>query len=187
MAHGDEHATRHLAGLLRRHGLALTVQRRAVFDAILARRDHPTADDVCAEVRRRFPGVARTTVYRVLETLVAIGAITKASTPGAAVRYDPLLRRHHHLVCDRCDALFDLDDRAVGQEVRLPRASAGSFEVHDYSIHFRGLCAACRRKSGRANPKDGADGASAGRARGRRVVGQRVSKTRAEQKVRNGR
>jgi Fur family peroxide stress response transcriptional regulator len=96
--------------LCREHGLALTVQRREVFAAMLERRDHPTAEQIYAKVKGRVPGVSRTTVYRVLETLVGAGVITKACHPGAAARYDPLTRRHHHLVCLHCEKVVDLED-----------------------------------------------------------------------------
>ena len=56
--------------LCRERGLSLTVQRRAVLEAVLDRGDHPTADQVYDEVKERLPGLSRTTVYRVLETLV---------------------------------------------------------------------------------------------------------------------
>lgn len=136
----------HVARLARQRGLSLTVQRRAVLEALLGRTDHPTADQLFDDIKRRVPGVARTTVYRVLETLVSIGAITRASSPGSAARYDPVTARHHHLHCLHCEALIDLDDSVVGRPIVLPRQYARSFEIHDYSIHFHGICAACRRK-----------------------------------------
>src|SRR5262245_9658918 len=86
----------------RRQGLAVTSQRRAVLRALAAREDHPTADQLHEDVRREHPDLSRTTVYRVLETLVRLGVVTKVSHPGASVRYDAFTGRHHHLVCDVC-------------------------------------------------------------------------------------
>ena len=40
----------------RRRGLAVTVQRRTVFEELAGRRDHPTADQVYDAVRGRLPG-----------------------------------------------------------------------------------------------------------------------------------
>ena len=97
----------------RRRGLALTVQRRAVFEELSTRRDHPTADQVFDAVQRRLPGLSRTTVYRVLETLVGMGFAQKVHHPDAVVRFDPMTGRHHHLVCESCGRLIDLDDSAV--------------------------------------------------------------------------
>ncbi|MBN2445813.1 MAG: transcriptional repressor [Phycisphaerae bacterium] len=132
--------------LCREHGLALTVQRRQIFELILDRKDHPTADQIYDDVRLHLPSVSRTTVYRVLETLVEIGVITKASSPGAATRFDPVTRRHHHLVCLHCDKVVDLEDEALDAAIELPHNQVQSFDVEDFSVHFHGICAACRRK-----------------------------------------
>jgi Fur family peroxide stress response transcriptional regulator len=127
-------------------GVPLTVQRRAVYEALAGRRDHPTADEVYAGVQGKVPGISRTTVYRVLEALVRLGLVGKVSHPGAAVRYDPITERHHHLVCLACDRVEDLD-REV--KVPVPKIGRDGFEISDYSIYFRGLCRDCRKKQKR--------------------------------------
>jgi Fur family peroxide stress response transcriptional regulator len=131
----------------RRRGLALTIQRRAVFEELLARRDHPTADQVYENLVPRLPGLSRTTVYRVLETLVDAGFARRVQHTGAVVRFDPVTERHHHLVCEACGRLVDLDDTAVSR-VPIPEAGVKGFRIRDYSISFSGICAECRRKSG---------------------------------------
>ena len=84
--------------LCRDKGSALTVQRRVILESLAGREDHPTADQVFEAVER-LPGLSRTTVYRVLETLVELGVIHKANHLGSAARYDPNTERHHHLTC----------------------------------------------------------------------------------------
>jgi Fur family peroxide stress response transcriptional regulator len=133
--------------LCRERGLAVTVQRRHIFELMLGRTDHPSADQVYDDVKRRLPSVSRTTVYRVLELLAEIGAIRKVSSPGPAIRFDPIAQRHHHLVCQRCGQLIDLPDDQVRHRIQLPIANSHSFEIQDFSIHFQGICAGCRRKA----------------------------------------
>jgi len=128
----------------RKRGLAVTVQRRTVFEALSARRDHPTADQVYDAVRDRIPGLSRTTVYRVLEALVEAGFVRKVHHAGGVARFDPVTHRHHHLVCEACGRLVDLDDAAV-PALRLPEARGSGFRIKDYSVSFLGLCGACAR------------------------------------------
>jgi Fur family peroxide stress response transcriptional regulator len=138
--------------LCRERGLALTVQRRRVLELILDRKDHPTADQIYDDVKKHLPGVSRTTVYRVLDTLVDIGVITKACSRGAATRFDPVTERHHHLLCAHCEKLIDIDDDQFAHRVELPDVGAFSFEIHDFCIQFSGICAACRKRLGRRGP-----------------------------------
>ena len=144
--------TQQLAAACRAHGLPLTIQRRRIFEALTDRTDHPTPNQVYAAVKDILPGVSRTTVYRVLDTLVRVGVLAKASSPGAASRVDPRTSRHHHLVCSRCDRLFDVDEEAVAHRIRPPDVRRRGFVIHGYSIHFTGLCAACQKHATAARP-----------------------------------
>ena len=126
----------------RRRGLAMTIQRRTVFEELAGRRDHPSADQVYEAVHHRLPSLSRTTVYRVLETLVETGFARKVHHPDAVVRFDPTTARHHHLVCESCGRLVDLDD-AVVPKVRIPDADGTGFRIRDYSVSFNGLCSSC--------------------------------------------
>ena len=127
----------------RHRGLAVTIQRRAVFAELSGRRDHPTADQVYDALRARLPGLSRTTVYRVLETLVEAGFARKVHHTDAVVRFDPVVERHHHLVCEACGRLVDLNDAAVPR-VALPDTRRSGFRIRDYSVSFTGLCPKCR-------------------------------------------
>ena len=126
----------------RARGLALTVQRRTVFEELAGRLDHPTADQVYEAVHQRLPSLSRTTVYRVLDTLVETGFARKVHHPDAVVRFDPSTTRHHHLVCECCGNLVDLED-AVVPRVPIPDAMGTGFRSRVYSVSFFGLCASC--------------------------------------------
>lgn len=129
----------------RRRGLPVTTQRRVVFDSILDRKDHPTADQMYEQVKARLPGLSRTTVYRILDTLVELGMITKTCHPGSSARFDPAIQRHHHLVCTHCETIIDIEEKTL-DAVAWPDVRATGFEINDFHIHFRGICAECRGK-----------------------------------------
>jgi len=124
-------------------GLPATVQRRAILEVLLARDDHPTADDVAAALDERL-GVSRATVYRTLETLVVHGLIERVGHPGAATRYDIRTDRHHHLVCDACGEITDFEEPGL-DALSLPDFARSGFRVRDYSVQVRGLCRRCSR------------------------------------------
>lgn len=135
-------------------GSPLTVQRRAILAALIWRSDHPTADDVHADLEKTLPGVSRGTVYRTLDTLVELGLIGRVCHPGSSARYDAKTHRHHHLVCDRCGSMADLDEPSL-DDLSIPDVSASGFCVRDYSVQFRGTCRDCseeQRAGGSRNP-----------------------------------
>lgn len=133
--------------ICRERGFPLTIQRRTIFRMILDREDHPTADQVYDQVRNRIHTISRTSVYRILDTLVELGVIRKIYHPGSAARFDPKTREHHHLVCLRCERIFDVEDPQLAG-IPWPNVRHNGFEIQDCYVHFRGICAQCRKASG---------------------------------------
>jgi Fur family peroxide stress response transcriptional regulator len=142
---GREARLQELARTCRKQGVPCTPQRRIILEAVLARDDHPTADQVFRDVQERHLGVSRATVHRTLEMLVGMGLITKACHPGKSNRYDPRTEIHHHLVCLRCDRIIDLQDAQL-DAVPLPDTSTLGFKLIDHRVQLRGICAECRRE-----------------------------------------
>jgi Fur family peroxide stress response transcriptional regulator len=130
----------------REHGLPLTVQRRAVLNALIHRNDHPTADQVAEEVEARLPGVSRTTIYRVLDTLVRMNIARKVCHPGPSARFEVDSQRHHHLVCVHCGRMIDVEDSRF-DTLPFPDVAGHGFELTDYSIQFRGMCPDCAQST----------------------------------------
>jgi Fur family peroxide stress response transcriptional regulator len=124
-------------------GLSLTIQRRVILQELLGRKDHPTADQVYEAVLEQIPGLSKATVYRVLDTLVQVGAARKVFHTDAVARFDPMTARHHHIVCESCGRLMDLEGADV-PDIPLPELRNLNFRITDYSINFTGICARCQ-------------------------------------------
>jgi Fur family transcriptional regulator, peroxide stress response regulator len=129
--------------ICKNNGLALTIQRRAILEALSTRNDHPTADQVYDDIREKLKGISRTTVYRVLETFVSVGLAKKISNPDSKARFDADTRRHHHLNCVKCGLILDLHEVSLN-DLKAPDGIDEDFHIIDYSITFTGLCAKCR-------------------------------------------
>ncbi|MCX8156834.1 MAG: transcriptional repressor [Verrucomicrobiae bacterium] len=141
-----EQAHARFLALLRQAGLPVTTQRRAVFEAMLERQDHPTAEQVYQVVLQKLPHISRMTVHRILNTFVALGVVDKTCHPGSAARFDSKTHPHHHLVCLDCGAIMDVEDPRLDRMPR-PRIPAGDFVIEDYQVQFRGRCARCQQKA----------------------------------------
>jgi Fur family peroxide stress response transcriptional regulator len=136
----------------RREGMPVTVQRRVIFSALLERNDHPTVDQVFAQVKDRIPGVSRTTVYRTLETLANLRLVRRTNHFAASARFDGNMKRHHHLVCTACGKVIDLQDSNTTVS-NLPDVRRNGFTLRDYSIYFEGFCSDCKRSAHSAKPQ----------------------------------
>ena len=128
---------------LRRHGLRVTPQRRAILTAFeQGAAGHLTADDVLRRARDELPELSRATVYNALNEFVSVGLLRSAE--GQAVHlYDPNVAAHHHFRCRSCHRLFDVHPTGV-EHLDLAEEA---FEVLETQILFEGLCGDCRRET----------------------------------------
>jgi Fur family transcriptional regulator, peroxide stress response regulator len=133
----------------RAKGLLVTEQRRAIYAALSASREHPSAEQIHRAVRDRLPRLSLATVYKNLEALRAIGAVSDVNSLHEHGRYEAALpgtgagQPHHHLVCIRCRRVLDLHDRRLDR-LRLGPEEAQGFEVRAVRVQVEGLCPQCR-------------------------------------------
>lgn len=120
-----------------------TKQLEVIWDAIKDDTSHPTADQVYARVRERFPNVSLGTVYRNLQKLVADEKL-QVLMLGRSQHFDPLVTRHQHFICEKCGRVFDVlvDTRDEIKPAKLPHAG---FKVTSHQIAFYGACKQCSR------------------------------------------
>ena len=79
------------AEFCRAHGLSVTHQRLAIFEALAASREHPSAEQIHRTVQRRLPTLSLATVYKNLEALKSIGAIADVNPLHEEARYEAAL------------------------------------------------------------------------------------------------
>ena len=129
-----------LAQKLSDSGLRSTPQREVVFNTLLNKRDHPTADEVYARVRHDMPTISLATVYNCLETLVQCNLVRAVNFERGPTRYCPNLRPHAHFHDEQTGATYDIDLPAeVLKNVNavLPQG----YDASSVEIIFRGKAA----------------------------------------------
>lgn len=125
---------------LPRHGLKITPQRVAVFEAIATLKNHPTAENIIEFIRKKNPNIAVGTVYNTLETFVEKGIITKVKTDGETMRYDATTSRHHHLYSADSRRIEDYYDDELNQwiEEYFSRKDIPGFQLEDVRVQLIG-------------------------------------------------
>lgn len=120
-------------------------QRQIVLDAVTARCDHPTADQIYLDVRARDDKISRGTVYRNLGILSENEEITNVKAL-AADRYDSRRDRHYHIFCTGCGRVFDAPLRYHDAYDEQTERETG-FQIFRHRLIFEGLCPECAEQN----------------------------------------
>src|SRR3954454_16717531 len=104
------------------------------------------AYEIEAKLREGGRGVARASVYRVLDQLEGLGLLTKIDVGQGIARYEPNRPgddHHHHMVCARCGEVIPFPDAEL--EATIDRvAERVTFAVSEHEIVPHGACAECQ-------------------------------------------
>ena len=95
-------------------GYRLTPQRMMVLSAIESSDRHISAEEIFTQVVAKYAHVNISTVYRTLELLKRLGLVTETDLGGGRFRYHSAEKgHHHHLICQECGAIIDLEESAL--------------------------------------------------------------------------
>jgi Fur family peroxide stress response transcriptional regulator len=119
-----------------------TEQRKAVFDALMARADHPSAVEVFMRVKYRMPSISLATVYNCLETLTASGLVRTVNHDREPSRYCANMQEHAHLFCSECGSITDIPLHTPMPPEQIWNLPEG-VSIAQQEVSFRGLCAPC--------------------------------------------
>ena len=123
--------------------LRVTPQRLLVVEALASQSGHMTADEIMRWAAARYPAINLATIYRTLVLLTSVGLVTQTDLRGGAIRFELVGEtQHHHLVCERCGAVTEVDD-ALFAPVRERLLRDFGFRSDARHLALFGLCAGC--------------------------------------------
>ena len=121
-----------------------TRQRQLILDAVRARCDHPSADQIYLDVRAIDDRISRGTVYRNLNVLVRQRDVLQVKLPHTD-RYEGQLDLHYHLLCRECGAVRDVPLR-YQKDLDRETAQETGYIIDRHRTVFEGICPDCRQK-----------------------------------------
>ena len=138
---GEHKITNQLNERLATSGFRFTAQRQHVYNVLLDKRDHPTAEEVFLRAKHDMPDISMATVYNCLDALVKCSLVRQVNVDRGATRFCPNMQEHWHFYCDHCGGVHDVDAAADRQSMafQLP----DGFKVNHYEISLRGICRRC--------------------------------------------
>jgi len=134
--------------LLRRvRGLCrMTEPRVAILKALCELDGHASAERVFERVRPQHPELALSTVYRTLERLRDLNVLSQTDLGRGCAEFEVMTDRpHHHLLCQGCGRVIDLDHSYLTPVGQAIRDDLGFEAVFSHFAIF-GLCRECRSK-----------------------------------------
>ena len=130
---------------LSEQGYRLTPQRMMILSALENSDHHISAEEIYTQVVAKYSHVNISTVYRTLELLKRLGLVTETVLGGGRFRYHPADKgHHHHLVCQECGTIIDLDELVLSSlKSTLLREYKFSADLRHLAIF--GRCANCSK------------------------------------------
>jgi Fur family transcriptional regulator, ferric uptake regulator len=119
-------------------------QRQVILEELQRLKSHPTAADLYEIVRRRLPRISLGTVYRNLELLAEQGTIRRLDAGAVQARFDGKLALHHHIRCQSCGSVDDIELPPLDLSGFIPQ-NTGGYEVYGHRLEFFGICPQCRK------------------------------------------
>jgi len=121
-------------------------QRERILALLRSTDTHPTANWLFGRLKKEFPNLSMGTIYRNIGILVRQGLIARIAFGSTFDRLDANVAEHYHFICERCDAIIDLNLPIDGRLDKQVPTSEG-FKVHRHAVEFYGLCPKCAKKA----------------------------------------
>ena len=134
-----------LISALKERDFRLTPQRVELVRLIASSDGHPSASELYAQIKRRFPTMSQATVYKTLTLLKEINQVFEIDLHGDS-HYDGMRPEPHpHLICIHCKKIIDGDFELDQAALRNLEQASGYQILHPH-ITLYGLCPDCRVK-----------------------------------------
>jgi len=128
---------------LREGGFRITPQRIAIVDYVLNTEDHPTAERIHNVVKKKYPMVSLSTVYKTLD-LLRQRQLVKQIEIGGESHFDGHMGEHINLICIKCGKIEDVDEDL--KEIRARAARKSKYQIVNGSFELFGYCSACKAR-----------------------------------------
>ncbi len=121
-------------------GLKATLQRIAVYEALMNVPNHPTVEMLMEYIGEKYPSIATGTVYKTLENFAENNLVKKLRTENEAMRYDVFLEKHFHLIDSEKEKLIDYYDSELSNylENYFKQKNIPNFSINDIKIQIIG-------------------------------------------------
>jgi len=127
--------------ILKEKNLKVTPQRVAVMKVLMNNRDHPSAEKLIKLILKDHPYISIGTIYNILDVFVKKRIVVKIQTENNIMRYDPVVKAHHHIYLGNNGEILDYFDDELTELVKdylSKKNELDSIEINDVKINLLG-------------------------------------------------
>lgn len=133
--------------VFKENGYRLTTQRKIVLDILIEyKEEHLSIKEIFDKVKEIYPHIGMATVYRTILLFEKVGIVQSIFLNNDYMRYqlkNPQEKHfHHHVVCEYCGAVFDIQDdllELLEEQVFIQKG----FTVTNHKVVLIGICKEC--------------------------------------------
>lgn len=130
---------------VRTRGLRLTKQRLKVAEVFMETGGHVSAEELYDRVRRRYPEIGFSTVYRTLKLLKEAGVARQVDFDARRAKFESNANKthHDHLICIKCGTVVEFLEPEI-ERLQDELVEKHGFVIRWHRMEIFGLCPACQ-------------------------------------------
>jgi Fe2+ or Zn2+ uptake regulation protein len=129
---------------MREGGFKITPQRIAIIEVLAdGTLNHPGANLVYREARKKIKRLSLSTVYATLNELCRLNLIKMLEFDKRENRYEGNIAPHVNLICKSCNRIFDYSLSVFIDPKEIMKKSR--FWITDTRLEYYGYCQECRK------------------------------------------
>jgi Fur family transcriptional regulator, peroxide stress response regulator len=117
-----------------------TTQRIITYKALMDNGGHPTTDKIIESIQHNYPSISTGTVYRILESFVRNNLIRRVKTDKDVMRYDAVIKSHHHLYYTESEKIVDYFDDQLDALLNeyFTKKKIPNFDIDNIKVQITG-------------------------------------------------
>lgn len=135
------------AEFIREKGLRHTPQRERILEVFLATEKHISTDELHRLVKKEYPDIGYTTVYRTMKLLSEGGLCGEIDFGDGITRFEHKYghAHHDHLICVKCGRFIEVKDQRI-EKLQEEMVRRHSFSPKAHKLEIFGTCVKCGRR-----------------------------------------
>ena len=129
------------------HGINATYQRAAIYSYLHKKKNHPTADIIFNDLKKKVPTLSKATVYNTMEYFHKNNIVQVLTFEDGVRHYDAETKTHIHFNCKQCGIIYDFHTNIDFNNIN----GIDGFDINKQFINFEGICKNCKMENENEN------------------------------------